>query len=284
MTTKPTVAVLGTGIMGGAMARNIAAAGMPVKVWNRTREKADRLEDVAQVASSVPAAVQGADVVLTTLWNTASVAGAMEQARGHLTERTVWLQHSTVGIEGSARLAALAEDLLATFVDAPVLGTKKPAEDGTLVVLASGPEHARPLVQPVFDAIGSRTLWVGGQQEATRLKLVANAWVATCLEGIAESLALARDLGLEPSLFLESVSGGAVDSPYVQSKGRAMLSGSFEPSFTLSGALKDVELILDAARQTGTDLALMPAVRKHFARAVEAGHGHLDMAASYLEH
>ncbi|MEP7020564.1 MAG: NAD(P)-binding domain-containing protein, partial [Pseudonocardiales bacterium] len=109
MTTKPTVAVLGTGIMGGAMARNIAAAGLPVRVWNRSREKADLLEDVAQVAGSVLEAVHGADVVLTMLWDTAAVAGAMEEARSHLAERTVWLQQSTVGIEGSARLASLAE-------------------------------------------------------------------------------------------------------------------------------------------------------------------------------
>lgn len=284
MTRKPTVAVLGTGIMGGAMARNIAAAGLPVRVWNRSREKADRLKDVAPVAGSVLEAVKGADVVLTMLWDTAAVAGAMEEARSHLAERTVWLQQSTVGIEGSARLASLAEDLVVTYVDAPVLGTRKPAEDGALVVLASGPPQARPLVQPVLDAIGSRTQWVGEKQEATRLKLVVNAWVVTCLEGIAESLALARDLGLEPMLFLEAVRGLAVDAPYVQSKGRAMLSGSFEPSFALSGALKDVDLILDAARQAGTDLALMPAVRKHFARAVDAGHGDLDMAVTYLEH
>ena len=141
MTTNPTVAVLGTGTMGAPMARNIANAGMPVRVWNRTRDKAEPLADVATVADSVADAVAGADIVMTLLWDTDGVVETMEQARGHLEEGAVWLQQSTVGVEGAARLAELADDLGVTYVDAPVLGTKKPAEDGALVVLASGPEE-----------------------------------------------------------------------------------------------------------------------------------------------
>ena len=165
-----------------------------------------------------------------------------------------------------------------------MLGTKKPAEDGSLVVLASGPEEAREVVAPVLDAIGGRTMWVGAAGAGSRLKLAANAWVATVLEGVAESLALTRDLGLDPALFLEAIAGGAMDAPYVQLKGKSMLAGEFPPAFKLAGALKDVELILAAADDAGTDLGLMPAIRDHFARAVEAGHGDLDMSATYLEH
>jgi 3-hydroxyisobutyrate dehydrogenase len=284
MTTNPTVAVLGTGTMGAPMARNIARAGLPVRVWNRTREKAEALADVATVADSVVEAVTGADIVMTLLWDTDGVAATMEQARGHLGDNAVWVQQSTVGVAGCARLAALARDLGVAFVDAPVLGTKKPAEDGVLVVLASGPEEPRAMLTPVFDAVGSRTLWVGEAGAGQRLKLVANAWVATMLEGVAESLAFARDLGLEPALFLEAVEGGAMDAPYVQLKGKNMLAGRYEPAFTLSGALKDVDLIIEAAAGTGTDLGLVPGVRDHLARAVAAGHGDLDMAATYLEH
>ena len=104
------------------------------------------------------------------------------------------------------------------------------------------------------------------------------------LDGIAESLALTRDLGLDPALFLESIAGGAMDAPYVQLKGKTMLTGEFPPAFKLAGALKDVDLILAAAEDAGTDLGLMPSIREHFARAVEAGHGDLDMSATYLEH
>jgi 3-hydroxyisobutyrate dehydrogenase len=284
MSENPTVALLGTGTMGAPMARNIARAGIPVRVWNRSREKAEALADVATVADSVGEAVEGADVVMTLLWDADTVATTMEQARGHLAEGAIWLQQSTVGVEGGDRLAALAEELGVTYVDAPVLGTKKPAEDGALVVLASGPDAARERLAPVLDAVGSRTLWVGEAGAGQRLKLVANAWVATVLEGVADSLTLARDLGLDPALFLEAVKGGAMDAPYVQLKGGNMLAGRYDPAFSLAGALKDVELVIEAARTTGTDLGLVPGVREHLARAVEAGHGDLDMAATYLEH
>ncbi len=284
MTEKPTVALLGTGIMGTAMARNIAGADLPLKVWNRSEDKAQALADVAQVAGSVVEAVEDADIVLTMLYDTESVAATMEQARGHLSPDAVWLQQSTVGVAGCRRMVELAESLGVTLVDAPVLGTKKPAEDGMLVVVASGPEHAKEIVAPVLDAIGSRTMWVGEAGAGSRLKLAANSWVATVLEGVAESLAFTRDLGLDPAMFLEAVSGGAVDAPYVQLKGKAMLAGEFPPAFTLSGALKDVDLILAAAEAEGTELGLMPAIRQHLARAVDAGHGDLDMSATYLEH
>ena len=279
-----TVALLGTGIMGAGMARNIAGAGLPLTVWNRSRDKAEPLADVATVADSVAEAVEGADVVVTMLYDADSVADVMEQARGHLGPETVWVQQSTVGVEGADRLVALAQDLGVAFVDAPVLGTRKPAEEGALVVLASGPASARPAVEPLFDAIGSRTMWVGEAGAGSRLKLSANAWVATVLEGVADSLALTRALGLDPQLFLDAVKGGAMDAPYVQLKGGAMLADSFDPAFALAGTLKDVDLILAAADGVDLDLGPLPGVRAHLARAVDAGHGDKDMAATWLSH
>lgn len=284
MTDRPVVALLGTGTMGAGMARNIAAAGLELRVWNRSRDKAEPLADVATVAGTVVEAVEGADVVVTMLYDDDSVADVAEQARGHLGRDTVWVQTSTVGVAGSDRLVALAADLGVTYVDAPVLGTRKPAEDGALVVLASGPEAARGAVTPVFDAIGGRTMWLGEAGAGSRLKLAANAWVVTVLEGVADSLALTRDLGLDPALFLEAVAGGALDAPYVQLKGKAMLSEQLDPSFALSGALKDVDLILAAAEGAGTDLGPMPGIREHLGRAVDAGHGDRDMAATWLAH
>ena len=284
MSDQPTVALLGTGTMGEGMARNIAAAGLPLRVWNRTASRAEPLADVATVAGSVAEAVRGADIVVTMVYDVESVAATMEEARGELGADTVWLQQSTVGVEGSERLAALAEDLGVVYVDAPVLGTKKPAADGALVVLASGPAAVRPRIDPVLDAIGSKTVWVGEAGAGSRLKLAANAWVFTVVEGVAESLALTRDLGLDPALFLEAVRGGALDAPYVQLKGKAMLDGGFDPAFALSGALKDADLILAAAAGAGVDLGVLPGVREHFQRAVDAGHGDQDMSATYLEH
>ena len=282
--SSPTVAVLGTGTMGAGMARNIAAAGLPVRVWNRTAAKAEPLSDVATVATSVREAVEGADIVLTMLYDVDSVAEVITEAGPTLSADAVWLQQSTVGVAGTERLAALAAELSVAFVDAPVLGTRKPAEDGALVVLASGAADLRPRVEPVLDAIGSRTMWVGEAGGGTRLKLAANAWVLTVVEGVAESLALTRDLGLDPRLFLEAVAGGALDAPYVGLKGAAMIEGSFDPAFALNGALKDADLILEAAAGAGVEMGLMPGIRDHLSRAAAAGHGDLDMAATYLEH
>ncbi len=284
MTDRPIVALLGTGTMGAGMARNIAAAGLELRVWNRHRERAAPLADIVTVADTAGDAVDGADIVITMLYDAASVLEVMSEVRDTLARGTVWLQQSTIGVDGTAQASALAADLDLVLVDAPVLGTKKPAEDGALVVLASGPEGVRPRVGQVLDAIGSRTLWLGPAGEGTRLKLVVNHWVFAVLEGVAESLALARGLDLDPSLFLDAVKGGGLDAPYVQLKGHAMLDGAFDPAFALGGALKDAELILDAARAAGVGPGLLPVIRDHLARAVDAGHGDLDMAATYLTH
>jgi 3-hydroxyisobutyrate dehydrogenase len=285
--TAPIVALLGTGTMGVGMARNIAAAGMELRVWNRTHEKAEPLADVATVADSPAAAVRGADVVVTMLFDHEAVTDTMRQAAEALGgdgDGVVWLQTSTVGVDGAERLGELAEELGVVYVDAPVLGTKKPAEDGALVVLASGPADARDRIDPVLDAIGSKTIWVGEAGGGSRLKMAANAWVFTVVEGVAESLALTRELGLDPRLFLESVAGGALDAPYVQLKGGAMLDDRLDPAFGLANALKDAGLIVAAAESAGLELALMPGVRDHFARGVDQGLGDLDMAATYKAH
>ena len=281
MTDGPTVALLGTGTMGAGMARNIAAAGLPLRVWNRTREKAEPLAEVgATVAGTAAEAANGADIVITMLFDAESVEQAIIDAAP--ASGTIWAQMSTVGVEGNDRLAELALQKTLEFVDAPVLGTKQPAEQGKLVVLASGPEEAREPLRPVFDAVGQRTMWLGDAGQATRLKLVANGWVLTVLDGIAQSLRLAESLGLEPELFLEAVQGGAMDAPYVGMKGRAMLAGDFDPAFALDGALKDAGLIEEAARAAGADASFVATAREHLERASAAGHGDKDMAAVYL--
>src|SRR4051794_1516832 len=270
-----TVAVLGTGIMGAGMARSLLREGFEVTVWNRSIEKAKPLaDDGAQVAESAADAVSAADVVITMLFDADAVAEVMEGALDHMRDDAVWVQSSTVGIEGTARLVALARDKGVDIVDTPVLGTKAPAENGQLVVLASGPSSLREKVQPVFDAIGAQTRWVGETAgDSSRLKLAVNAWIATVVNGTAQSMALARGLGLDPQQFLDAISGQAVDAPYVQLKGKAMIDGDFTPSFELDGVVKDVDLVLAAMDTAGTDTTLATALRARLAAASEAGHG-----------
>jgi 3-hydroxyisobutyrate dehydrogenase len=280
--SEPTVAVLGTGTMGAGMARSLRAAGLPVRAWNRTPERARPLaDDGIAVSTDLAEAVRGADVVVTMLFDADSVASTIEVAGDALAPGTVWLQTSTVGVAGCDRLAALAAERGLVLVDAPVVGTKGPAEQGALVVLASGPDEARAICTPVLDAIGQRTLWLGPAGAGSRLKLAANAWVITVVEGIAESLALARELGVDPRLFLEAVRGGAMDAPYVQLKGTAMLEGDFAPSFSLDGASKDAGLVVEAATYVGLSPGLAGIARERLAEAVAKGYGGEDLSAVF---
>lgn len=275
------IAVLGTGIMGAPMARNLLLAGFGVRVWNRTTEKARPLaDDGATVADSPGEAASGADLLITMLADTEAVAEvASGGALDSLPEGAIWVQTSTVGIEGNERLSRLAADRDVTYVDSPVLGTKAPAELGQLVVLASGPEEAEERCAPVFDAIGARYIWLGEAGSGSRLKLVVNNWIAGLLGVLGETVALARVTGVDPHSFLETIQGGPLDSSYAQMKGEMMLDGEYPPSFTAELARKDVGLILDAARSGGLDPAIAEAVAHYYESAIGAGHGGEDMAA-----
>jgi 3-hydroxyisobutyrate dehydrogenase len=279
-----TVAVLGTGIMGAAMARNLLAAGMEVRVWNRTREKAEPLaDDGATVADSPAEAAEGADFVLTMLADADTVAEAVGGggALSALANDGVWLQASTVGIEGSERLAEIADQYGVHYVDVPVLGTKEPAEQGQLIMLASGPEEVRERCQPIFDAVGSQTFWLGPAGASSRLKVVTNNWIVGLLGLLAETIALAEATGVDPSRFLEVIQGGPLDLPYAQMKGQMMIDEEFPTSFSASLARKDASLVLGAAEASGLRVPLAEAVATRFDEAINAGHGEEDMAAVY---
>lgn len=280
-----TIAVLGTGLMGAAMARNLLAAGMEVRAWNRTREKAEPLaDDGAKVTDSPAEAAEAADFVLTMLANTDAVAEAAAGENGALpalSDDGVWLQMSTVGIEGSEQLAEVAGDHGVVYVDAPVLGTKEPAEQGQLVVLASGPEEVQERCQPVFDAVGSATFWLGLAGAGSRLKIVTNSWIVGLLGALAETIALARATGVDPARFLEVIEGGPLGVPYAQMKGQMMIEEEFPTSFSANLARKDVGLVLDAAGANGLRLPLAEATATRFDEAIDGGYGEEDMAAIY---
>jgi 3-hydroxyisobutyrate dehydrogenase len=280
MSSKDTVAVLGTGIMGAPMARNLLAAGFPVRAWNRTAEKAAPLAEAgAVVAGSPREATADAQIVLTMLVDADAV---LESAADALDPGQVWLQMSTVGLDGAERCAALAAERGVTLVDAPVLGSRQAAEDGKLIVLASGPQDVRERVDPLFDVLGERTLWLGEAGSGQRLKLVANTWVLTLVESLAETLVLAEGLGVPPQTFLDVIAGGALDCGYAQLKGRAMIERNFPPAFPLRHAAKDLRLIEEAAGRHELDVPLIDTVAERYAQAAEGGLGDLDMSATFL--
>ncbi|KAB8170855.1 NAD-binding protein [Streptomyces sp. 3MP-14] len=283
--TEPTsIAVLGTGIMGAAMARNLCRAGLDVRVWNRTRAKAEPLaDDGIRIADSPADAVAGAGVVLTVLHDGAAAADAIAEAAGAFAPDAVWLQCTTAGLDGLDRLVALAERHDLTLVDAPVLGTRQPAEAGMLTVLAAGPEETRGRLAPVLAAIGSRTLWLGATPgAATRLKLVCNSWVLAITHGTAEALALAHGLGVDSADFLEAIAGGPLDLGYLRTKAAAIEAGELTPpSFAVDTALKDARLIVEAGARADVQLDVAAAGLDRLTRASAQGHGGKDMAASY---
>jgi 3-hydroxyisobutyrate dehydrogenase len=271
-----TVAFIGAGTMGAPMARNAASAGIAVRVWNRTREKAEAVEG-AEVADSPAAAVDGADALVTILSDGAAVE---EAVAGALREGVIWAQMSTVGIAATERLAALADEHRTTFVDAPVLGTKLPAEKGELTALASGPRDARERLGPLFDAVAARTVELGEAGEGTRLKLVLNTWLNALVAALGETISFAEAIGVDPRTFLDTIDGGPLGPAYAQMKGKLMIERDFPPSFALELARKDAGLVLEAAERHGFDAELTKTIVRVFDRAIAAGHGGEDMAAA----
>jgi 3-hydroxyisobutyrate dehydrogenase len=275
-----TIAVLGTGTMGAPIARNLLRAGFTVRVWNRTPAKAQALvADGAIYAPQPAAAVNGVDVMITMLADGAAVDQVMT-GLPPLSPDIVWIQMSTIGVEWTDRLAALAARRGVTFVDAPVSGSSEPAEKGELLILASGARSVRDRVAPVFDVLGRQTLWLDRVGDGSRLKLVLNNWLAVLVEGMAESVTLGATLGLDPHLFLDVITGGPLGSAYAVTKGNAMLDEQFQPGFPLRHAAKDATLAWGAAHDRGLALPVTAALLRRWQDAIALGHGDEDVAAA----
>jgi 3-hydroxyisobutyrate dehydrogenase len=189
----------------------------------------------------------------------------------------IWAQMSTIGVAGTDRVVAMAgaERPDVVLLDAPVSGSKDPAERGQLTIFASGPGEARPRVAPLFDALGQRTIWVGAAGAGTRLKLVNNTWLAFAAEAVAASVALARRLGLETETVVDALGGGPLVSAWQAAKLRRIADGEFSAQFALSLALKDVHLALQAA---GSDrFAVLACLADEWQQAVDQGLGEQDL-------
>ncbi|MGW3287238.1 NAD(P)-dependent oxidoreductase [Streptomyces sp. NPDC001002] len=281
--TNAKVAVLGTGVMGTPIARNLLRAGFAVRVWNRTRQKAEALADEgAQVASTPAEAAKDAEFLITMLTDGAAVHSAMNGVDGALATLApdaVWIQMSTVGVGATQHLAQLAEGRVG-FVDAPVSGSSQPAERGELLVLASGLPVLRPRVQPLFDAVGQRTLWLEHLGDGSRFKLVLNNWLAVLVEGMAETVSLTEALGLAPDLFLDTLAESPLGSAYATAKGHAMVDHDFAPGFPLHHAGKDAALALEAADRQGLELPLTASLLKRWDEAIAKGHADEDVASA----
>jgi 3-hydroxyisobutyrate dehydrogenase len=279
------IAVLGTGIMGSAMARNLKAADLITTVWDRSAAATEPLAAAGlRVAASAPEAARGAQVVVTMLPTDAAIESVVFD--GGVAEAfacgAVWAQMGTIGTDAttrfSRRLGQLRPDVL--YVDAPVSGSKGPAKDGQLLILASGPAEAEPVIRPAFAAIGRKTVWLGPAGQGSKMKIAVNAYMSVLIEGVAEALELATRLGVDPAKLDEAIAGGPLDAPIADAKLHKMETGDYAPEFPLQWALKDVDLALQAAG--GASLPLLAALCGQWQAAVDAGHGRDDVSAVRL--
>jgi 3-hydroxyisobutyrate dehydrogenase len=278
------VTVLGTGIMGSAMARLLARAGLDTTVWDRTAAATAPLADAGvRVAGSAAEAVADATVVITMLPDGDAVSGVMfDGTADAFADGAAWAQMGTIGVSATEQVAGRLTQLRpgVLFVDAPVSGSKGPAEHGELLILASGPPAAVPLVTPVFDVIGRKTVWLGEAGAGSRMKLAVNAYMSVLIEGVAETLELVDRLGIDAGKLDEVIEGGPLDAPIADAKLHKMQRGDYAPEFPLQWALKDVDLAIEAAG--GEAPPLLAALSRQWRTAVQAGHGREDVSAARL--
>ncbi len=278
--TQEPVAVLGIGAMGRGMAISALRAGIPTTVWNRRPEAArDLAQFGAAVADSAADAARRATIVITMVTDADAVT-SIAQDQGMLpalAPGAIWVQMSTIGVAGIERVAAIVDsnrrDVM--LVDAPVSGSKDPAEQGALTIFASGPEGARPRLAPLFDALGQRTIWVGAVGMGSRLKVVNNTLLGFGSEAIAASVALARRLGLSTETVVDAIAGGPLVSPWQLAKLQRITNDEFSAQFALSLALKDLGLALEAAGDA--QFVALTCLADEWQRAVDRGLGDLDV-------
>ena len=281
---RASIAVIGTGIMGSAMARNLVAAGLPTTVWDRSPEATAPLAAAgAVVAASVPDAIRDARVVITMLPDADAVESVMLADGPPLfAAGAAWAQMGTIGVTATtglaSRLGRVRPDVM--FVDAPVSGSKGPAEAGRLLILASGPAAAEPVTAPAFAAIGRKTVWLGAAGQGSRMKLVVNTYLSFLIEGVAEALELGRRLGIDPAGLDSVLEGGPLDAPLADAKLHKIARGDFTPEFPLEWALKDADLAIAAGH--GDSLPMLAALSRQWHKAVEAGYGRNDVSAARL--
>jgi 3-hydroxyisobutyrate dehydrogenase len=278
--TNESVAVLGIGTMGHAMATSALRGGIPTIVWNQNPEATRDLAALgAEVAETAADAAGRAGIVVTMVTDADAVVSiAHDQGMlAALAPSSIWAQMSTIGVTGIDRVATLVgqERPDITLLDAPVSGSKVPAEQGQLTIFASGPEEARARVTPLFDALGQRTIWVGPVGTGSRLKVVNNTWLAFGAEAVAGSVALAQQLGLETETIVDALGGGPLVSPWQAAKLQRIVDDDFSPQFALSLALKDVHLALDAAGDG--ELPALRCLADEWQHVVDQGLGDQDV-------
>jgi 3-hydroxyisobutyrate dehydrogenase len=282
----PRVAILGLGIMGSALARDAVRAGLKTSGWDRTYEKAAPLaSDGMRITRTAPEAAADADVVVTMVADAAAVMSVMRDggAFAAMKPGAAWAQMATIGVAGVERCMRLAETRPeVAFFDAPVIGSKVPAEEGKLVVLASGDRvRASDALERFFGAIASTVHWLGDAGQGMRMKLIFNTWIGFANQGLAEVATLADALGVDRKRFAEIANGSPIVPPWVIGKLNRIVKGTFDAEFPLRWAEKDLRLALEGAGPDRSRLPILADIDRLWADAAKE-FGDEDLSAIYL--
>lgn len=278
------IGFVGLGIMGSAMAENLIKAGFHVTVWNRSADKCTLLAALgARVAASPRAVAEGSDVVIAMMANPLAVRLVRDGAEGliaGLKPGTGYLDMSTVDVETSIESARLAHEKGALFLEAPVAGSRKPAEDATLTIMASGDRTLYDRSLPALEKMGKKILFLGDVGNASRMKLANNLVMSGVLTALCEGMALAAGSGLDTGQFLEVLDSGAVSNPMFRLKGPQIAANKeFPTAFPLKHMQKDLRLALRLAEEIGQPLFATATVNELYKKALAEGLGESDFAA-----
>ncbi len=282
---KTSVAFLGIGLMGAHMAARIMAAGFPLTAWNRSTDKTAGLAAKgARIAATPAEAVQGADVVITMLFDGQAVTDVLIDG-GALKA----IKSGALVIDMSSITPAVARDHAAqlsakgvAYLDAPVSGGTKGAEAGTLAIMAGGTEETFERARPIFEALGCATL-VGPTGTGQVAKLANQAIVAVTIGAVAEALLLAANAGADPAKVREALTGGFADSPIMKQHGQRMLDRSWLPGAQVKMHVKDLRAILSAADGAGLRLPISETVAGLYEDLAASGFEKCDHSALLLE-
>ncbi|KAI8467003.1 MAG: NAD binding domain of 6-phosphogluconate dehydrogenase-domain-containing protein [Monoraphidium minutum] len=284
---KPVAAWLGLGIMGQAMAANLLKSGhySQLLVWNRSADKCGELVAAGAAAVATPAeAVELADVVFGMLADPKAALDVALSEGGVVSAMRpgkAYVDMSTVDEETSARIAAAVRAAGGRFLEAPVSGSKKPAIDGQLIILAAGDKDLFDECGPALGVMGKRSLFLGEVGAGARMKLVVNGTMGAIMAAVAEGFALAERSGLQQSDLLEVLGLGAMASPMISLKGPGLMARSYPPAFKLVSQQKDMRLVLALGDTLDQPLPVMAAANEQFKKAKALGLGDADFSAVY---
>jgi 3-hydroxyisobutyrate dehydrogenase-like beta-hydroxyacid dehydrogenase len=290
MKMKQKIGFMGLGIMGRPMATNVLKAGYPVMVYNRSPEKADPLvQQGAGLASSPKALAKAADVVIAMVTGPEALGDLLwgpNGAGGAFNHNKIFINMSSVPPRYTRQLAGELEPSGVTFIDAPVSGTKKPAEDATLVILAGGPEDRIKALEPLLLAMGKKVVCCGPPGQGSMMKMVINLLLGLMMEGFAEALNFGRLGGLDMEAMLDTVFSGAMNSPMFQVKAANLREKKYPPAFPLKHLAKDAKFVVDTAFELGAPVPAGQVLLHLYRTGVAQGWGDEDISAiaRVLEH